>query len=56
MLDLKQEECKSWNIKVAEQRLFNQGSKQVRNIVYAGIETSKEDCPSKGFKDCLMIA
>ena len=27
----------SWNIKVAEQRLFIQGLKQVRNIVYAAL-------------------
>ena len=27
----------SWNIKVAEQKLFIQGLKQVRNIVYAAL-------------------
>ena len=51
MLDLKQGVCKSWNIKVAEQRLFIQRLKQVRSMVYAGIETSKRDCQCK----CLRI-
>ena len=41
---------------VAEQRLFIQGLKHVRNIVSAGIEASKKDCPCKGLgssKDCM---
>ena len=47
MLDLKQGECEDWNIKVAEQRFFIQGLKQVRNTVYAGTEASKKDCLCK---------
>ena len=47
MLDLKQGECKSWNIKVAEQRLFIKGLKQVSNIIYAEIKASKKDCLCK---------
>ena len=43
MLDLKHGECKSWNMKVAKQRLFIKGLKQVRNIVYAGTGASKKD-------------
>ena len=43
MPDLKQGECESWNIKVAEQILFIQGLKQVSNIVYAEIEANKKD-------------
>ena len=43
MLGLKQGERESWNINVAEQRLFIQGLKQVSNIVYAEIEASNED-------------
>ena len=50
MLDLKQGECESWNIKVAEQRLFIQGLKQVSNIVYAEIEASKKDCLCKDLR------
>ena len=44
MPDLKQGECESWDIKVAEQGLFFQGLKQVSNIVYAETEASKKDC------------
>ena len=43
MLDLKQEECESWNIKVAEQILFIQLLKEVRKVVHAGTEASKKD-------------
>ena len=50
MLDLKQGERENWNIKVEEQRLFIQGLQQVRNIVYAGIEARKKDCPWKGLR------
>ena len=50
MLDLKQGECESWNIKVAEQRLFIQGLNQVSTIVYAEIESSKKDCLCKDLK------
>ena len=48
MLDLKQGEFGSWNITVAERRLLIQGLKQVRDIVYAGIEAGKKDCLCKG--------
>ena len=50
MLDLKQGEYKSWNIKVAEQRLFIQGLKLVSIIVYAEIEASKKDCLCKDLR------
>ena len=44
--------CESWNMKVAEQRLFIQGLKQVSNIVYAEIEASEKDCL---FKDLGIV-
>ena len=50
MLDLKQGECRGWNMKVAEQRFFFQGFKQVRNIVciaYAVVWSSKPEQGSK---------
>ena len=50
MLDLKQGECESWNIKVAGDRLFIQGLKQLKNIVYAGIEAGKKDSICKGLR------
>ena len=43
MLDLKHGESKSWNMKVAKQKLFIKGLKQVRSIVYAGTGASKKD-------------
>ena len=56
MLALKQGEWESCNIKVVEQRLFIHGLKQVRNIVYAGIEDSKKDCLLKSLRIVLRIA
>ena len=50
MLDLKQGEYESWNIKVAEQRLFIQGLKQVSNIAHAEIEANKKDCLCKDLR------
>ena len=50
MLNLKQEECESYNIKVAGERLFIQGLKEARNIVYAGIKAFKKDCLCKGLR------
>ena len=38
--------AESW--KVAEARLSSQGLKQIRKIVYPGIETSKKDCLCQG--------
>ena len=38
--------AESW--KVAEVRLSSQGLKQIRKIVYPGIETSKKDCLCQG--------
>ena len=43
MLDLKHGESKSWNMKVAKQKLFIKGLKQVRSIVYAGTGASNKD-------------
>ena len=56
MLALKKGEWESCNIKVVEKRLFIHGLKQVRNIVYAGIEDSKKDCLFKGLRIVLRIA
>ena len=39
---------KSKSLKVAEVRLSSQGLKQIRKIVYPGIETSKKDCLCQG--------
>ena len=48
MLGLKQGECDNRNIKVAGERLFIQGLKQVKNIVYARIEAGKKYRLCKG--------
>ena len=42
----KENECESWNIKVAGERLFMEGLKQVRNIFCLGIEAHNKDCLS----------
>ena len=53
MLNLKQGECESWNIKVAEQRLFVYPGTEVGKkyaMVYGGIEANKKGCLWKGFR------
>ena len=50
MLDLKQGECRGWNMKVAEQRFFFQGFKQVRNIVYIAYAVVWSSKPEQGSK------
>ena len=47
MLDLKQWECESWNIKFAGEGLFMLGLKPVRKIVYARLWGSSKDCLSR---------
>ena len=40
-------ECKNWNKKIAEERLFAHALKQSQNIAYAWIEAGKTDCLSR---------
>ena len=50
MLDLKQGECRGWNMKVAEQRFFFHGFKQVRNTVYIAYAVVWSSKPEQGSK------
>ena len=51
MLYLKQGEWESWNIaNSCRARIVYLGLKQVRNIVYAGIEAGKKDCLCKSLR------